>query len=45
MGMSIPTPHVVLLDFNVQPLMLGKDIVDSPKMTNIDFDPCPYIIF
>jgi hypothetical protein len=45
MGMLIPTPHVVLLDFNVPPLMLGKTIVDNLKMTNVDFDPCPYIIF
>jgi hypothetical protein len=45
MGMSTPTPHVVFLDFNVQPLTLGKAIVDNPKMINVDFNPCPYLIF
>ncbi len=39
--MPIPMPHVVLLNFNVQPLVLGKAIVDSPKMTNVDFSPMP----
>jgi hypothetical protein len=32
-------PHKVLLDFNVQPLMLGKVVVDGLGLTNIDFDP------
>jgi hypothetical protein len=38
-------PHKVLLDFNVQPLMLGKAVVDGLGLTNVDFDPCPYQIF
>jgi hypothetical protein len=31
-----------LLDFNVQPLMFGKAIVDGFGLINDDFDPCPY---
>jgi hypothetical protein len=34
----------VLLDFNVQPLMLGKTTVDGLGLTNADLDPCPYHI-
>jgi hypothetical protein len=34
----------VLLDFGVQPLMLGNVVVDGLGLTNDDFDPCPYHI-
>jgi hypothetical protein len=37
-------PHKVLLDSNVQPLMLGKAIVDGPRLTNVNLNPCPYHI-
>jgi len=37
-------PHMVLLDFHVQPLMLGKAIVDGLGLTNVNFNPCPYHI-
>jgi hypothetical protein len=33
----------VLLDFNLQPLMLGK-VVIGLRLTNVDCDPCPYQI-
>ncbi len=35
---------MVLLDFNVQPLMLGKVDVDGFGLTHADLDPCPYHI-
>jgi len=34
----------VLLDFGVQPLMLGKVVVDSFGLTDVNLDPCPYHI-
>jgi hypothetical protein len=34
----------VLLDFGVQPLRLGKIVVDGLGLTNVDLDPCPYHI-
>jgi len=34
----------VLLDFGVQPLMLGKIFVDGPGLIDANFDPCPYQI-
>ncbi len=37
-------PHMVLLDSNFQPLMLGKAIVDDLGLTNVNFNPCPYHI-
>jgi hypothetical protein len=33
----------VLLD-GVQPLMLGKVVIDGLGLTNVDLDPCPYHI-
>jgi hypothetical protein len=33
-----------MLDFNVQPLMLGKIVVDGLGLTNANIDPCPYQI-
>jgi hypothetical protein len=32
----------VLLDFNSQPLMLGKAIIEGFKVINVDLDPFPY---
>ncbi len=32
----------MLLDFDVQPFMLGKVIVNGLGLTDVDFDPCPY---
>jgi hypothetical protein len=37
-------PFRVLLDFGVQPLMLGKATVNGLGLTNVDLDPCPYHI-
>ncbi len=37
-------PFRVLLDFGVQPLMLGKAIVNGLGLINVDLDPCPYHI-
>jgi hypothetical protein len=37
-------PLRVLLDFGVQPLMLGKTIVDGLGLTNANLDSCPYQI-
>ncbi len=37
-------PLKVLLDSNVQPLMLGKTIVDGLGLTDVNLDPCPYHI-
>ncbi len=34
----------MLLDFGVQPLMLGKAVVDGIGLTNVNLDPCPYHI-
>jgi hypothetical protein len=34
----------VLLDFGVQPLMLGKVVVDGLGLTNVNLHPCPYHI-
>jgi hypothetical protein len=34
----------VLLDFDVQPLMLGQTIVDGFGFTDVDLEPCPYHI-
>jgi len=34
----------MLLDFGVQPLMLGKATIDSLKLTNVDLDQFPYHI-
>jgi len=39
-----PCSYKVLLDFGVQPLMLGKVVIDGFGLTNVDFDPCPYQI-
>ncbi len=33
-----------MLDSNVQPLMLGKIVVDGLGLTNANLDPCPYQI-
>jgi hypothetical protein len=33
---------MALLDFDVQPLMLGKDVVHGFGLTNATIDPCPY---
>jgi len=35
-------PHKTLLNFDVQPSMFGKAIVDGFGLINGDFDPCPY---
>jgi hypothetical protein len=32
----------MLLDSNVQPLMLGKVVVDALKLIDVDLGPCPY---
>ncbi len=37
-------PHMILLDFEVQPLMLIKFIVDDLGLIDIDFNPCLYQI-
>jgi len=37
-------PFRVLLDFGVQPLMLGKATVNGLGLINVDLDPCPYHI-
>jgi hypothetical protein len=37
-------PFRVLLDFGVQPLMLGKVVVDGLGLTNVNLDPCLYHI-
>jgi hypothetical protein len=37
-------PLQVSLAFSVQPLMLGKAIVDAFGLTNVDLDPCSYHI-
>ncbi len=37
-------PLRVLLDFSVQPLMLGKAIIDGFILIDVDLDPCPYHI-
>ncbi len=37
-------PFKALLDFGVQPLMLGKAIVDGLGLIDVDLDPCPYHI-
>jgi hypothetical protein len=34
----------VLLDFGVQPLMLGKTTIDGFGLTNVNLGPCPYQI-
>jgi hypothetical protein len=34
----------VLLDFGVQPLMLGKVVVDGLGLIDVDIDMCPYHI-
>jgi hypothetical protein len=34
----------MLLDYGVQPLMLGKVVVDGLGLTYVDIDPCPYHI-
>jgi hypothetical protein len=31
-----------MLDSDVQPLMLGKIVVDGLGLTNANLDPCPY---
>ncbi len=33
-----------MLDFNGQPLMLGKAIIEGLKLINVDLDPFPYQI-
>ncbi len=40
----ITMPHWVMLDSDVQPLMLGKIVVDGLELTNVNLDPCPYHI-
>jgi hypothetical protein len=35
---------MVLLDFNVQPLMLGKTTINGLGLINVNLDPCPYHI-
>ncbi len=37
-------PHKVLLDFSVQPLMLGKVVIEGLKLINVDLEPFPYQI-
>jgi hypothetical protein len=37
-------PHKVLLDSSVQPLILGKVIVDGLRLIDVNFDPCPHQI-
>jgi hypothetical protein len=37
-------PLSVLLNFGVQPLMLGKATVDGLGLIDADLDPCPYHI-
>jgi hypothetical protein len=37
-------PIRVLLDSLVQPLMLGKTIIDGLGLTDVNLDPCPYHI-
>ncbi len=39
--MSIQTP-MVLLDFNVQPLMLGKVVVDNFGLNDANLNLCLY---
>jgi hypothetical protein len=34
----------MLLDYNVQPLMLGKVVANGLGLTNGDLGPCPYQI-
>jgi hypothetical protein len=34
----------VLLDFSVQPLMLGKVVIEGLKLINVDLEPFPYQI-
>ncbi len=34
-------PLGVLLDFSVQPLMLGKVAIDGLGLIDVDLDPCP----
>ncbi len=34
-------PHRVLLDSSVQPLMLGKAIINGLGLTNVKFGPMP----
>jgi len=34
----------MLLDFGVQPLMLGKTTIDGLRLTNVDLDQFPYHI-
>jgi len=34
-------PHMVLLDSNVQPLMLGEATVDDLGLTDDNLNPCP----
>ncbi len=38
-------PLIMLLDFGVQPLMLGKATIDGLRLTNADLDQFPYHIF
>jgi hypothetical protein len=33
-----------VLDFNAQPLMLGKIIIDGFGLIDANLDPCPYHI-
>jgi hypothetical protein len=37
-------PLRVLLDSNVQPLMLGKIVINGLGLTDVNLDPCPYHI-
>ncbi len=37
-------PLIMLLDFGVQPLMLGKAIIDGLRLTDADLDQFPYHI-